>query len=67
MQGKELLQVMTLVRVQSMGPAAQEAQPGPVPAQVGTELPSHAHQVQADQADRVEPVRHDSGRGGTSV
>ena len=54
---------MLLIEAQPMGSAAQQAKPGSVPAEIGTELPGYAHEVQSGHAHRMEAIRHDPGPG----
>jgi len=58
---EEHFQVLALIGVQPMGSAAQQAKPGSVPAQIGTELAGNAHEVQSGHAYRMEAIRHDPG------
>ena len=63
MLAKELVQAAALIVIEPISPAAQQAQPGAVPAQLWTDLAGHPHQVHADHADRVEAVRNDPRLG----
>src|SRR5476651_1140350 len=60
---EELDEALALLGGEAVGPGAQEPEPRAVPAQGRAELTSQAHEVKADDPDRVEAVRDDGGVG----